>query len=118
MMMLRVRLPQTASGYRNFGGGGSGIYSAIETTDGGYALLGYSRGFGRGSDMFLVRTNAQGDPLWSQSFGGERDDEGYAIVQTTDGGFVLVGTTRSVVRGTNGSDILLIRTNSQGELVD
>jgi hypothetical protein len=103
---------------RNFGGGGSSANDGIQSSDGGFVALGSSEGFGRGADLFVVKTNSDGVLEWSRAYGGERDDEGRAILQTSDGGYILVGTTRSGVSGTNGSDILLLKTNSKGELVE
>ena len=103
---------------RNFGGGGSRANDGIQSRDGGFVALGSSEGFGRGADLFVVKTNSDGILEWARAYGGERDDEGNAILQTPDGGYVLVGTTRSGVNGTNGSDILLLKTNANGELVE
>ena len=86
---------------RTFGGEESETcYSIIQTNDGGYALAGYSESFGAGgNDMWLVKTDAYGDSLWSQTFGGESMDECYSIIQTEDGGFALVGRTGSFGAG-------------------
>jgi hypothetical protein len=103
---------------RSFGGGGSGANDGFPTADGGYIAVGASAGFGRGADLFVVKTSRDGLLEWSRAYGGERDEEGKAVLQTPDGGYVFVGTTRSVVRGTNGSDIILLKTNASGELVE
>ncbi len=82
--------------------------SIIQTADGGYALAGYTRSFGAGEyDMWLVRTNADGDSLWSRTFGGEEVDYCFSIIQTTDGGYALAGFTND--------DMWLIKTDENGE---
>ena len=91
-------------------------YALIQTTDGGFALAGYTESFGAGGrDMWLVKTNANGDVTWNQTYGGKGNDEAYAIVQTTDGNFVLAGYTESF--GAGGCDMWLIITNSNGNMI-
>jgi len=95
---------------RTFGGELTDIcYSAIQTADGGYALAGYTNSFGAGGyDMWLVKTNADGDSLWSLSFGGELLDECYSVIQVDDGGYALAGFTASFGAGEN--DFWLVKT--------
>src|SRR2546427_12584549 len=68
------------------GGNEDWAQSAVQTPDGGFAFTGitYSRGAG-GEDVFLVKTNANGDTLWCKTFGGVLDDYGYKIYVTHDG---------------------------------
>lgn len=46
-------------------------------------------------DFWLICTDAEGDSLWSLTFGGMSEDRCKTIIQTTDGGFALTGNTRS-----------------------
>jgi len=90
-------------------------YSCIQTTDGGFALAGYTRSFGSGEkDFWLVKTDENGELQWSESYGGEADDECKVVIQVADGGFVLGGTTESF--GAGGEDFWLVRTNEVGEV--
>ena len=95
---------------RTFGGEGSDqCHSMIQTADGGFALAGWAESFGAGrSDMWLVRTNADGDSLWSRTFGGEDWDRCFSVIQTTDRGYALAGYTRSF--GAGNYDFWLVRT--------
>lgn len=90
-------------------------YAVVETAGGGYALVGvtYSRGNGSG-DVYLVRADSGGNVLWERTFGGHGYDEGRALLQTQDGGFLIAG-----VAGTrdNGSDIYLARTDAVGNVI-
>jgi hypothetical protein len=64
----------------------------------GYALAGYTESYGAGgSDMFMVRTNLNGDLKWKTTYGGLQDDGANGIVESGDGGFVLAGFTNSGV---------------------
>lgn len=86
----------------------------IQTSDGGFALLGYTSSFGEGSeDMYLVRLDAQGEELWSQTYGGEGDDNGWDLLEVADGGFVLLGFSDSFSAGD--MDMYLVRTDSEGD---
>lgn len=91
-------------------------YSIINTTDGGFAIVGYSNSSGAGGyDLLLVRTDSNGDTLFTRYYGGYNDDFGYSIVELFDEGFVLVGSTRSM--GYGGSDLYVVRVNSWGDTV-
>ena len=100
---------------KTFGGTGDDLGNSVEqTTDGGYIIAGYTYGFGAGIvDVYLIRTNATGDTLWTKTFGGTDQDFGYSVKQTTDSGFIIAGTTRSF--GAGYEDIYLIKTNANGD---
>ncbi len=91
--------------------------SVQQTNDGGYIITGIARDtlstFG---DLFLIKTDATGDTLWSKTFGGAARDEGNSVVQTTDGGYVVIGTTKSF-SGNNTSDIYFLKTSASGSLI-
>jgi hypothetical protein len=85
--------------------------------DGGYIITGYTFSFGSGNaDVYLVKTNGNGNVLWSKTYGGALDDYGYAVQQTPDGGFIINGSTRSF--SANGQfDMYLIKTDLNGNLL-
>ena len=91
-------------------------YSVVQTSDGGYAIAGMTWSFGSGGgDFWLVKTDASGLVQWNQTYSGSSADTGYSMVQTSDGGFVIVGST---FFSTNpGSyDFWLVKTDSAGTL--
>jgi hypothetical protein len=89
-------------------------YSLLQTTDEGYLLAGYTDSFGAGNDdIWLLRTNANGDSLWSRTFGGSQDDVCASLHQTLDGGYVLVGSTESY--GSGEGDIWLVKADTNGD---
>lgn len=91
--------------------GGTGYdeaWSIIQTSNGGYALAGWTDSFGYGSsDCWLVVTNSLGDVQWNVIWGGTNDDYAYSALQAYDGNFILTGETQSY--GAGSSDFLLIK---------
>lgn len=75
--------------------GGSGydrFQSVTETTDGGYALAGYTRSFGLSEfDSWLVKLSATGETEWNRSYGTSNEDDYVSSVIQTRDGFVLGG---------------------------
>ncbi len=77
--------------------------SIIETTDGGFAVLGYtlsndgdiSDKTSTDADFWVFKTDADGNLLWSKTYGGSSDDRATKIINTSDGGLGVIGYTRS-----------------------
>jgi hypothetical protein len=88
---------------------------AKQTSDGGYAFFASTRSFGAGGfDYYLIKTNENGDTLWTQVYGGVNDDLFYRLQQTTDKGYLISGYTYSF--GAGGADAYIVKTDSLGVL--
>ncbi len=87
--------------------------SVIQTEDGGFAFAGFTTSTGAGDeDFWLVKTDAGGEIEWTQTYGGTGVERAYAVIQTEDGGFVLIGHTTSFNAVV--SDAWLVKTDSHG----
>jgi hypothetical protein len=98
--------------------GGTGVddtVSMVKTSDGGYALAGYTRSFGAGgTDFWLVKVDSEGVLQWNKMYGGAGDDSAHSVVQTSDGGYALAGFTYSF--GSGDKDFWLVKVDSLGNM--
>ena len=105
--------------------GGSGndyAYSIQQTTDGGYIVAGYSSsndgdvtGNNGYSDFWIVKLDAIGNITWQKSLGGSGGDYAYSIQQTTDGGYIVAGS--SIVTSPSGnSDFWIVKLDAIGNI--
>jgi len=101
---------------RRYGGAATDWSNAIaETTDGDLVVVGHTESTGAGGpDFWVLKLNADGDPLWAQSFGGAETDYASTVTATRDGGVVVGGMTRS--EGAGAFDIRVIRLDRSGKL--
>jgi uncharacterized delta-60 repeat protein len=110
-----------------FGGSGRNVAESVQqTSDGGYIIAGYtqpqgsyllSTGFMNPlgvdfADAWLVKINSNGNKQWDKTFGGTDWDKAESVHETSDGGFILAGYTKSY--GDGDSDFWLIKTDSEG----
>jgi hypothetical protein len=105
---------------QTYGGAESEMaHSLVETSDGGYAIAGYTHSFGAGgSDFWLVKTDANGNVEWNQTYGGAGNDYARALIETSDGGYVIAGHADpfGVDIFSGGRDFLVIKTDSYGNM--
>ena len=91
--------------------------SIIQTNDGGYALAGYSTGKNASNDLWFVKTDSMGNMQWNRTYGGSRWDDADSVIQTSDGGYMLAGTTNSLSDDTYiPHDCWLVKTDSDGNM--
>ena len=92
---------------------GTGL-SVQQTSDGGYIIAG-AKGFDEERDVYLIKTDSNGDTVWTRTYGGDSADVAFSVRQTSDDGYILTGYTRSF--GAGGSDVWLVRTDSSGDSI-
>ncbi|OFW52586.1 MAG: hypothetical protein A2163_09525 [Actinobacteria bacterium RBG_13_35_12] len=91
------------------------IFSGIKTTDGGYAVCGFteSKGAGR-EDAWVAKLDENGEMVWDKAFGGIEGEVANSIIQTRDEGYVLAGYTES--KGAGRYDAWVIKLDENGEM--
>ena len=112
---------------KTFGGTDEDVaHAVIQTQDGGFAVIGNTKSLDgdltdkiyEGSDLWLLKFNAEAELQWTKTYGGSRDDRGHSLVQTTDGGYMLLGYSQSSDGiGSNNEgqhDNWIIRVDEQG----
>lgn len=102
--------------------------SVIKTTDGGYAIVGYTQSIDgditdktiENFDYWLLKFDSNDNLQWTKTYGGTNDERAYKIIQTNDGGFALVGYTSSddgnVTTNNGFDDIWLVKTDVSGSI--
>lgn len=96
------------------GAAGETAREVIETSDGSIVVVGSTYSYGAGGhDIYLMKTDADGNEIWSNTYGGSSHEYGNAVQETLDGGLIITGSTS--VNITNGpSASYLIKTDVNG----
>lgn len=95
----------------------------ISTADGGFAMVGHNRGVDDFGDVYLVKTDEDGQLLWETHFGDSYIDHGFDVVETDSGDLIVVGTKGGFYNPTtvdyhnHDADIFVIKTNASGEKI-
>jgi hypothetical protein len=99
---------------KTYGGLSTDMFRDIKTAQGGgFFLTGFSTSYGAGGyDILLAKLEESGTLSWVQVLGGEDNDSGYSVVETSDGGVALVGYTGSY--GAGSYDALVAKFSEAG----
>ncbi|HAV55503.1 hypothetical protein [Aequorivita vladivostokensis] len=126
---IKLNATGTIQWRRYFGGTNNDrSYDALETDDGGFLMTGTSESEDfdktdpKGSyDYWAVRLKANGDLLWTKSFGGDEIDNSYASIKTQDGNYIMVGDSRSadqdVTAPRGNADAWLVKFDDNGSKI-
>ena len=103
---------------KNYTGPGFNVGYAVAADTSGYVLAGTTTGSGQGgSDVLILKTDRDGNVLWSETIGGSKNDGAKAIKKTSDGGYILVGFTSSFVYApVDTSNFYIIKINHSGAI--
>jgi hypothetical protein len=93
--------------------------SVQQTSDGGYIIVGDTKPYGMRSDVYLLKTDADGNLQWKKIFDGNKGKHAHSVQQTSDGGYIVVGWIREgYINGTwKDEDTYLIKTDENGNKV-
>ena len=102
---------------KTFGGSDDDeAYSIIQTSDGGYAVAGYTESKGAGKeDFWVIKLDSKGNMVWDKTFGGSDEDWAISIIQTTDGSYAVAGWTYS--KGAGEGDFWVIKLDKSGTII-
>lgn len=85
------------------------------TLDGGYAIVGYIQNSPGGDrNIYLIKTDADGNQLWAEQYGGPNNDEGRDIIELPDGSLILTGYQTNFA---GNREMAILKTDSDGTLL-
>lgn len=100
---------------RKYGGDDEDIFYAVAETDDGFLFAGQTWSFGAGLiDVFVVRTDYNGDTIWTKTYGGSNADYAFRIFKTEDNAWLISGYSESL---TGSRDVYLVKIDSDGNLL-
>ncbi|HLA38021.1 MAG TPA: hypothetical protein VJZ02_06120 [Candidatus Brocadiales bacterium] len=109
--VLKLRPDGTVEWQKAYGGiENDWAYSIQQTLDGGYIVAGKTWSFGDGaSDIWILKLRVDGTVEWQKTYGGVSSDEASSVQQTSDGGYIVAGETKSFGAGDYDSWVLKLR---------
>ncbi len=114
---------------KNYGGNGDEAFKSVTlNNDGTYTFVGYSSSTNISgaansgkNDLWVVKTDLNGQVIWSKLFGGSADEQGFSVAATPDGNNLISGYTESnngIVSGNHGAaDTWLLKADPSGNLI-
>ena len=118
---IEIRKTLTLGGAHN-----ESAQSIVSTPDGGYAVLGYTQSMdadvsnktNTSYDFWLLKFDTEGQQQWQHIYGGNDDDRGQEIINTSDGGYAILGSSRSedgdVSENAGSNDFWMVKLNPFG----
>ena len=103
--------------------------SVVNTPDGGYAVLGYTQSMDgdisnktdTSFDYWLLKFDASGQQQWQKVYGGSDDDRGEDLITTNDGGYAILGSSKSndgdVSNNSGSNDFWVAKLDASGIII-
>ena len=88
----------------------------IQTSDGGYLMVGVHKTETANPDIFMLKTDGNLQYQWDRSFGGSGADIANSVIEESDGGFVIVGCTKSNLAIGEEGRVYIIKTDNLGNI--
>jgi len=90
--------------------------SVQPTPDGGYIITGTTASFGAGNyDLWLIKTDSDGDTVWTRTYGGKNIDRGNSIQSTLDGAYIITGSTEEILPYSYPKYLWVLKIDSLGD---
>jgi hypothetical protein len=101
---------------KSYGGGSDDSFWGVAGVgDGGFVVVGESKSFGAGgADVWVMRLDGNGNPLWEKTYGGTGDDRAWSVVEMDDGNLAVLGNTASFGYGQD--DVWLLALDPSGNI--
>ena len=114
---------------KTFGGSKNDVFqSVVKSADGGYAILGYTQSNdfdvvdknNESFDFWVMKFSSEDSLQWNKTFGGSDDDRGYDIIATSDGGYAILGYSKSadidVTENAGAQDFWMLKITADGTI--
>ena len=114
--IIKIASDGTIEWQKTYGGYASDVAHSIQqTSDGGYVLVGETISFGAGNtDIWIIKLASDSTIEWQKTYGGSQREEASSIQQTSDGGYVVAGSSASF--GAGKLDFLILKISSNGDI--
>jgi len=101
--------------FKHYGGANNDYaYSIQQTSDGGYIVAGQTSSYTHGAtDFAIYKLDSSGNKTWFKHYGGANNDFANCIQQTSDGGYIVAGSTKSYTYGSD--DFAIYKLDSNGD---
>jgi hypothetical protein len=104
---------------KTYGGPASDCgYAVLQADDGGFIVAGNAESFGTGNpDVYLLKTDSDGNMLWQKTYGGSGSDYGWSLLKAPAGGFIIAGEKEAASEQGGGFAAYLLQVDSAGEKI-
>jgi hypothetical protein len=116
LWLLKLDINGNIQWEKSYGGPGDEVYTASieQTKDEGYIVATMTNSFGAGDfDFWILKLDKNGNIQWQKTYGGINEDRAFMVKQTKDGGYIVIGDTRSFGIW---DDLWILKLNPNGEI--
>ena len=115
--LIKIDLNGNIIWQNNYGGNQYETSRSVkQCSDGGYVFTGQTLSYGSGNgDVYMTKTDASGNLIWSKTFGGNLIDDGNVIIENSDGSFMIAAETNSY--GSGDMDVWILKTDNNGNVI-
>ena len=118
MFLMKLDSQGDSLWLKTYGNGTNSGMDAIENSSNEFLAVGSAYSSETSStDLLIVKTDSEGDTLWTKLFGGEERETGYGVIESPVGGYIVVGDTGVGPHHEGGGDLWLMKIDEDGELL-